>query len=69
MAASSSPGLTMATKAEMDSAYTEAKAFFATGATKPIAWRVKQLRTLRRMLEAKGEVIERAIISDMRRSE
>ena len=53
----------------MDAAYDGAKAFFASGTTKPIAWRIKQLRTLRNMLVAKGSIIERAIVADMRRSE
>jgi acyl-CoA reductase-like NAD-dependent aldehyde dehydrogenase len=59
----------MSTDAEIDGAYARAKEVFATGVTKPLSSRIEKLKTIRRMLAKDREIIERAIITDMRRCE
>lgn len=66
---SSSSDLALSSDAEIDAAFVRAKEVFATGITKPLSWRIEKLKIVRRMLTTERKLIERAIITDMRRCE
>lgn len=67
--AAADPALRFASEDEIEAAYYRSKELFATGETKPIAWRLKQLRKLRAMIVKHGATIEGAIVADMHRAE
>ena len=67
--AAADPALPFASEDEIEAAYLRSKELFATGETKPIAWRLKQLRKLRAMIVKHGATIESAIVADMHRAE
>ncbi|CAE7907678.1 ALDH3A2, partial [Symbiodinium sp. KB8] len=67
--AAADPALPFASEGEIEAAYLRSKELFATGETKPIAWRLKQLQKLRAMIVKHEATIESAIVADMHRAE
>ncbi|KAA0151747.1 hypothetical protein FNF27_02441 [Cafeteria roenbergensis] len=67
--AAADPALPFASEGEIEAAYLRSKELFATGETKPIAWRLKQLQKLRAMIVKHEATIESAIVADMHRAD